>query len=312
MVGENKDAVVIVAAPEFGGLPEKATAQRKLTAIREFQALCRQELIQGHDYGIIPGTQKPTLLKPGAEKIAKLLVLADHFEILDKREDWDRPLFRYLIRCTLADIATGKTVSTGLGECNSMESKYRYRWLWPSDADSAGVNKETAVKRTVKTKRGMVTQYRTENEDIYSQVNTILKMAKKRALVDAALSAGRLSDIFTQDLEDLKAEDAPEETGESPQKVENGIKNPDQANKKVGFGHAPPATSIATPGPTTSQEERPRNFGELFNRAYALDRRLVKPKVLEALGVKDQAEITDYAEAWEKIMAWVKAHPVAP
>jgi len=46
--------------------------------------------------------------------------------------------------------------------------------------------------------------YRVPNDDIFSQVNTILKMSKKRAMVDAALSAGRLSDLFTQDMEDTR------------------------------------------------------------------------------------------------------------
>ena len=41
-------------------------------------------------------------------------------------------------------------------------------------------------------------------QDPYSLINTMLKMAKKRALVDAVLSATRSSDLFTQDLEDMK------------------------------------------------------------------------------------------------------------
>lgn len=40
-------------------------------------------------------------------------------------------------------------------------------------------------------------------QDSYSIINTILKMAKKRAFVDAVLSATRSSGIFTQDIEDL-------------------------------------------------------------------------------------------------------------
>jgi len=36
-----------------------------------------------------------------------------------------------------------------------------------------------------------------------SQKNTILKMAKKRALVDAVLGFATLSEVFTQDLEDI-------------------------------------------------------------------------------------------------------------
>ena len=41
------------------------------------------------------------------------------------------------------------------------------------------------------------------NEAIYDQVNTIIKMAKKRSYIDATLSATRTSGIFTQDLEDF-------------------------------------------------------------------------------------------------------------
>lgn len=35
-------------------------------------------------------------------------------------------------------------------------------------------------------------------------VNTIMKMAKKRALIDAVLSATRSSDLFTQDVEEME------------------------------------------------------------------------------------------------------------
>ena len=44
---------------------------------------------------------------------------------------------------------------------------------------------------------------RTPNDDIYTQVNTIEKMACKRALVAATLNLG-FSDHFTQDMEDLR------------------------------------------------------------------------------------------------------------
>jgi len=174
------------------------------------------------DYGIIPGTQKPTLLKPGAEKIAKLLGLSDQYEILDKVENWTEPLFRYLIKCRLVHLATNAVISEGLGECNSMESKYRWRdakrkcpecgaeaiikgkeqygggWICFGKIGGCGEKWPDGDAEIEDQKIGRV-----ENEDIYSQVNTILKMAKKRALVDAALSAGRLSDIFTQDMEDI-------------------------------------------------------------------------------------------------------------
>jgi hypothetical protein len=229
---------------------------KKLAAIGQFQAIVRRELKEGLDYGVIPGTQKPTLLKPGAEKLAKLLDCFDEYEIIERIEDWDKPLFRYLVRCTLYLYGTGIKISSGLGECNSMEFKYRFRWLAEDqipihvdkstlktkggkqtifEFDFALEKRETTgkygkskeywdrfdkaiqngitrhVQKNTKSGKNMfgqeydtdLTLYQVPNPDIFDQVNTLVKMAKKRALVDAALSAGRLSDLFTQDLEDM-------------------------------------------------------------------------------------------------------------
>jgi hypothetical protein len=121
-------------------------------------------VVPGHDIGIIPGTEKPSLLKPGAEKIVMMMGLSSCYEIMDKVEDYEKGFFSYNIRCTLS--RNGYDICEGVGNCNSRESKY--------------------VKA-----------------DPYSVANTILKMAKKRAYVDAALSVASLSDIFTQDIEDM-------------------------------------------------------------------------------------------------------------
>jgi hypothetical protein len=42
-----------------------------------------------------------------------------------------------------------------------------------------------------------------ENPDILDTVNTVLKMAKKRAKIDAVIGVTRSSGLFTQDMEDL-------------------------------------------------------------------------------------------------------------
>jgi len=183
-------------------LPDENKFVSDIQAINKFQDTCKQYMKQGHDFGVIPGTgNKPTLLKPGAEKIAKLLGLCDNYEIEARQELWDKPFFRYLVKCRLVT-AQGMVISEGLGECNSYESKYRWRWVFPSDVPE-NIDKANLASRTINTRNGKAKQYRLENEDVFSQVNTILKMAKKRALVDAALSAGRLSEVFTQDIEDI-------------------------------------------------------------------------------------------------------------
>lgn len=269
--------------------------KRKLEAISQFQGIVRRELKDGLDFGVIPGTNKPTLLKPGAEKLAKLLNCYDDYEIIERIEDWGKPLFRYLIRCTLIEMSSGTKVSSGLGECNSYESKYRYRWIeeenlplgvrkedlksrdgrktlfefdfalekrettgkygkpreyW--DAFDKAVKDGTARRVEKETKSGKkmfgremtigTTQYQAPNPDIFDQINTILKMAKKRALVDAALSAGRLSDLFTQDLEDF-AEYEP-----TPAAHER------QAETKPPAARAPKAAAKTEPAATAPEE----------------------------------------------------------
>lgn len=200
MTVEESKAVVVI--DKGYSLPEKSQLKRDLIDINEFQAIVHANLIIDVDYGTIPGTNKPTLYKPGAEKIVKLLRLSDRYEILPASiENWDKPFFYYQIKCVLTYEATGEVVSEGLGSCNSYEDKYRYRWLWGSEVPSTMDKSKMVTKRT---KKGAIL-YRTDNEEIFTIVNTLLKMAKKRALIDAALSAGRLSNAFTQDLEDIKA-----------------------------------------------------------------------------------------------------------
>lgn len=139
----------------------------KLKKINDFQALIHSNMIPKQDYGIIPGTPKPTLLKPGAEKICMLMGLRSEFEIMDSTRDFEKGFFQYQIRCKL--YRGDMLITEGLGSCNTKENKY--------------------VKASS-----------------YSVENTVLKMAKKRALVDAALMVGSLSNIFTQDIEDMNIE----------------------------------------------------------------------------------------------------------
>jgi len=162
----------------------------------------KRALNKGKDYDIIPGTQKPTLLKPGAEKLNSLFNLQPEFEEITNIENWDKPLFFYRYRCRLINKSTGEVWGEGIGSCNSRETKYRYRWLWgnevPPDVDKASLTlKEFTSKQGKKYKK-----YRMENQDVAEQVNTIDKMAQKRAYVAATLIATQTSDRFTQDMED--------------------------------------------------------------------------------------------------------------
>lgn len=169
-----------------------------LQKITQVQAAVQSQLKSGHDYDVIPGTSKPTLLKPGAEKILMMFGLTSEYEFLDKIEDYDRGVFAYTMKCILSK--NGSKITEGVGSCNSKEDKYRWRWTKEADLPD-GIDKNSIKSRVNKWGK---TEYRLENEEIYSQANTILKMAKKRSQVDAVLTVASLSELFTQDMEDMK------------------------------------------------------------------------------------------------------------
>jgi hypothetical protein len=181
--------------------------------IAKFQTVIQKTLKQNHDFGIIPGTPKPTLLKPGAEKILMLLGITSEYDILEKVEDYEKEIFAYTVKCTL--LKGNLKVTEGIGSCNSKEDKYRYRWVYEDDLPP-GADKESLKKKTY----GNTVKYKVENDDICSQANTILKMAKKRAQIDATLTVAALSEIFTQDLEDMDIHGNPTENTYN-QKVDN-------------------------------------------------------------------------------------------
>ncbi len=300
-------------------LPDEATFKRDIQAINRFQQVVHSTMVRDLDYGIIPGTQKPTLLKPGAEKIAKLLGLSDQYEIMDRSEEWQQAFFRYLIKCRLVHVATGDVISEGLGECNSMESKYRYRWVGERDLPS-GVDKSKLVSQERRSKTGgHWTVYRLDNDDIYSLVNTILKMAKKRALVDAALSAGRLSDVFTQDIEDIPGMVQQEEytTESAAQRARKEQPTPakkaitpeeDWDSMKREEAPEPPAPAPESTGKTDSEKTVDlaslefKNPGEFYT-ACLKHFKLSKTQTDKEISMYDLSKTNQRAEAWKAIVA---------
>ena len=211
--------------------------------LAEFQAFVKEYLREDEDYGTIPGTPKPTLYKPGADKLCELYGLSDSYEIVDKVEDFESSLFDYTIRCVLTRIRTQLTVSTGLGSCNSYEGRYRWR---EGQRKCPKCQKESIIKGKEEygggwlcfaKKGGCGAKFadgdpsitgqvvgRIENDDIATLKNTILKMAKKRAKIDATLAATRSSGIFTQDIEDFESNvpsTAPKKTSPASAKVQD-------------------------------------------------------------------------------------------
>jgi len=192
----------------------------------DFQNFVNSQLVDGTDYGKIPGIPKPFLMLPGAEKICSRYFVRPEFEV-EKIEDWDKGLFNYQIKCVLKHIGTGRIVGEGIGSCNSYEEKYRYIWVSKSKLG----NKEVLETRGRKGKYGEYMEYKIKREDIATLVNTLLKMACKRAIVAASLILGNASGLFTQDIEDINI--VPEEKEPLIKKAPEVKKVPIKEVKKV-------------------------------------------------------------------------------
>lgn len=164
---------------------------------------------RGTDYDEIPGTNKPTLLKAGAETLMSCFSLHPDTKTVEIYEPerqaelevwetiWSGPrndrkkervkktikktgYYEVKARCTLRS-TSGEALGTLSGSCNSWEAKY-------------------------------VTQ------SLHDVKNTVLKMAEKRAIVAAVLAVTGASRIFTQDVEDMPiaAEKQPQPQNQAP------------------------------------------------------------------------------------------------
>jgi hypothetical protein len=218
-------------------------------------AFTQKLMVPGKDYGVIPGTtDKPTLLKPGAEKLLNYFGLTTRFEIINDVKDWTgehhngEPFFHYEIRSQI--FYREQLIAEGFGCCNSWEKKFRYRnakRVCPSCHQPAIMLSKFNGGYYCNPKQGgcgknfpandpqLVNQQdeKISNPDIADQVNTILKIAKKRAFIDATLLAVNASEFFSQDLEDFaEAEVVVSDNGKNGQAT--GVEDiSDETNKPV-------------------------------------------------------------------------------
>jgi len=184
-------------APEAELQPISTDQVRQtLDAIKELQ---KSIMIKDQDYGKLPGTSTHSLFKSGAEKLSFAFRLTPELEQVDKREDWENGFFFYRYRCRVRS-QNGRLLAEAVRSCNTMEDKYRWRWVFGSEVPE-GMDKESLKKRWVRLKGQdkHVPQYRIPNEDTWSLVNVIDAMAQKRAMVAAVLRAMGASAIFSEE-----------------------------------------------------------------------------------------------------------------
>lgn len=307
----------VVAAPERAQAVEvPATLQKASSEMSVSQVLHQVELVQevmrrvmkkDEHYGVIPGTDKPTLYKAGAEKLSVTFRVGPHYEV--KAIDLGSHHREYRVVCSLIKHGENKSCGQGVGSCSTMESKYRYRStkkLIDTGEHLPGDYKKRKAeyakqgffaKKDDETQRWMWCKSegkeKVENPDIADTYNTCLKMAKKRAYVDAVLSYTAASDIFCQDLEDIR--ENIESTRKPPQQSEgkNDRQQPEPPRQERAPSSPPPQQEAPPPPDTpfgdTAQpvEELSRNKKSFAERATLFKEFFAKEATKAGIGKKE-------------------------
>lgn len=266
------------------------TANEVRAQVNRIQEVMKSVMQENQHYGKIPGAgDKPTLLKAGAEKLMMTFRLAPEVEV--------EPIFLsdgigYRVKVNLKTM-DGRFVGSGVGECSSLEEKYKWREVvcqqeWDETAPD---------QRRSKWKKGYknnppfsVKQIRTNPSDL---ANTILKMAKKRALVDATLTTLGASDIFTQDIEDMD----PSQFGNRSQATASTPPSPPPASSER---KEPPRKSDGTG--TISEPQQKRLFAMAKEHEVSLDD--VKTFLEENFQIHSTKEVK--REHYDDIIRWIE------
>lgn len=188
-----------------------------LKAIRTF---VQNEFVVGRDFGKIPGCgDKNSLLNPGAQKAAMYFNCYPTYRV--KENDLGGGHVDFRVRCLLMNRASKDQVGEGIGCASTREKKFKrggggkakkcpycdapaiakssFKDGWYCNAKNGGCGLQFKPddKRIADAPMGEAA-----DDSAYEVRNTVLKMAKKRAFVDAAMTLGCLNELFTQDIVD--------------------------------------------------------------------------------------------------------------
>lgn len=198
------DAEVVEIAPT-------QTVEQFEARLIEFREFTKRNLRPDIDFGTIPYTDKPTLLKPGAEKLLRWYGLVVDIDLLPtSRTDITEGVIDLDLRGTVRHAASGRRLGTLHANANSEERKYknarfpawecrnwtgpkenRHRCGWKGNSEPAGMACPQCGSEKLK-----------RPQTIADQKNTLLKMGDKRVWVAAALLYTGASEAYTQDMED--------------------------------------------------------------------------------------------------------------
>jgi hypothetical protein len=174
--------------PFKGGLvvSEIQIAQTK-HSLDILRKMVNEILVEGIDYGLIPGTPEPSLYDPGAlQIIAGFNCRVGSARIIN--QVFTDALIAVVVEVPLISFQTGQEVTCCIGAASTNEVKHKYRWVYKDELADWGYVSDAAIKvlKTKKNKQGEPYSWRIPNPEPTELLNTIWKIAAKRGRVGAA------------------------------------------------------------------------------------------------------------------------------
>jgi hypothetical protein len=277
--------------------------QANIQAIQEVMASVMKK---GTHYDTIQGCgDKPVLLKPGAEKILSTFQIGTEIHVEDLGDGYD---FRYRITVKGFHIPTGNTIGYGVGECSTKEKKYAWRAaVCDEEFNATPVNKRQEYWKPIYKKDPIcVKQVRSNPPDIS---NTVLKMAKKRAMIDLCLTATACSDIFEQDLDEGHIRDAvgvaPTRHYQEPQAAQQQSPNANPFNggqQQQAPAAVPPPSEYIPTGNEISEGQGKRLYAITMNAGKDMNH--VVNHIKKHYGYMETGQIQK--DKYEEICIWAE------
>lgn len=181
------------------------------------------------DYARIPGTKKLSLLKPGAEKIINLFRFVPTIRVEEFRDGED-VTFRVYVSISSS---FGRLLGEGVGQASTKETKFAWRKAVCPEEYEATEPSRRRLKWFVDDRSGAADTILQVRENPADKENNMLKIGKKRGLIDAVLTVTGTSNLFTQDREEDVDGNAGGETG-TPKKTATAPKKTAAPAKDAG------------------------------------------------------------------------------
>jgi hypothetical protein len=234
----NRETGELISVEQSSGIPMPMVitaqyVQQAKQSLALLQDLTKNVLRRNRDYGRVPGIPSDFLWEPGAEIIiSSFNCYVGQVNIL-RMEDTSEKI-AIVVEVPLISYQTGRPMGYGVGAASTMEVKNKYRWIKSEEFDYYGITPEgaTSLKQREKTyDNDKVTEYQIKNPDFEDLLNNLIKMAAKRAEVDAAERLPGVASALKEIL-DWKTKKAMEEAGDQKQSSPNQ-QNPSK-EKKAG------------------------------------------------------------------------------